>query len=517
MRRQDIRLVALARQGDTHARCELGRRYLLGSEGFTRHVRMGIEYLTHESVRGTAPAVRLLAETLPLQELVRHGLLEALEIAARSGVVAAQVKLATWLLVASEQEASARQWLRSAADAGHDGAGHALAAMQGEPASQLGALALLRRRSDDAEMDAADVIELAVRHALEAAAPARAMRGLHLGERLLGRMPDEWRGWLVQVLVLAEATGTDVVPPSVPAVEDALESRARTGDARAAHLLGRALSGIDCGPLPALRLAAGTNVRRGAALLLRAADAGVDDAWLHLYRLHADHRLSVANAQMARFFLEKSASRGHADSQRRLGALMLRASGSLHETEQAIAWLHRAAEQGDPSARDLLSSLVLPLTGSEAEAQAAIQLVRREDPWLSIRMELSREFGLTKLEALCVDPLAGARPWGLVVGKNPFITQSRRAAARAVPARRPQSQETLQRAALMFSPSGPDGQPEEGNFRRRSDQQRRLFARFAIAEGMFFSQATSTVLETLRQGPKWALRARAGLQLALAT
>jgi hypothetical protein len=46
MRRQDIQLLAGARQGDIRARCEVGRRYLLGIEGFPRHTATGLDYLT---------------------------------------------------------------------------------------------------------------------------------------------------------------------------------------------------------------------------------------------------------------------------------------------------------------------------------------------------------------------------------------------------------------------------------------------------------------------------------------
>ena len=48
MRRQDIQLLALARQGDAAARREVGRRYLLGADGFPHHVASGLEYLARD-------------------------------------------------------------------------------------------------------------------------------------------------------------------------------------------------------------------------------------------------------------------------------------------------------------------------------------------------------------------------------------------------------------------------------------------------------------------------------------
>ena len=70
MRRQNVQLIALARQGDPIARCEVGRRYLLGIEGFARHVQTGIDYLTHASLRHNEQAARIVGESLSLEEIV---------------------------------------------------------------------------------------------------------------------------------------------------------------------------------------------------------------------------------------------------------------------------------------------------------------------------------------------------------------------------------------------------------------------------------------------------------------
>lgn len=516
MRRQDIQLVALARQGDRQARLELGRRYLLGAEGFARHVEMGIEYLQHDSVRGSETAAAIIGENLPLQDILRHGQLDALDVAARAGLAAARIKRAAWWLVAEDRPAQALQALREAALQGHATARAAVQAANASASTAQQAIAALRALSGPIWLDAADVTEWAARQAFEAGLPERAARALRQAHALQAPASETLHALVVQSLAHAASAGADVAALSVELAEEALESRVKAGDAEAGYLLGLALCGIDAGALKAARLTTAANVRRGAALLLRAADAGRDEAWLHLYRLHANHRLSVANPQMARFFLEKSAVRGHAESQRRLGALMLRSSGSLAETEQAIAWLHQASLQGDESAAGLLASLVLPMPGRDEDARAAVERVRREDPWLATRMLLSREFGLTKLEALCVDPVKGLRPWGLVVGKNPFVSQARRAAPRAVPARRAQAQEELRRAALLFAQALRDEAPGEDHFRRRTLQQRRLFTKLGIDEAMFFAQASSTELDVLRQGPKWAHRAKDGLEEALA-
>ena len=113
------------------------------------------------------------------------------------------------------------------------------------------------------------------------------------------------------------------------------------------------------------------------------------------------------------------------------------------------------------------------------------------------------------------DPTDGRRPWGLVVGKNRFIAQSKMSEPRAVPAVSPAALDNLHRAALFFEEAQRDGSLFEGDWRRRSLHQRRVFARHHLDENMFFAKVNSTTLDALRQGTKWAVRAKQSLQLAL--
>lgn len=516
MRRQNVQLVALARQGDPHARCEVGRRYLLGVEGFPKHVQTGLDYLTHESLRHDTKAARVIAESLPLEELVRLDLGEWLARAASAGSVPAAVKQAVWMLVHHEDESRALRHLAAAASAGHAHARDALDAL-GASAQRQSPLSLaLRALAGGSEMDAVAVALLAARKAIDAGDLDRLLGALDAAFGLGADASPELDEMVVHAARMAEPAGRRILPILAPQIEDSLDRRAHQGDAWAAFAFGRALCGIACGAMVPTDLVSAVNVRRGTALLFRAADSGMAEAWLHLYRLHADHRLSVANSQMARFCLEKAALLGEREAQCKLGALLLRSAASLADSEQAIGWLHQAASKGDPLAHDLLRSLHLPLQGSDRDARAAIEQVRRDDPWLAMRMQLSRDFGLTKLEALCVDPVAGQRPWGLVVGKNPFVVQSRLSAPRAVPALTPVALDNLQRMVMMFSESGRDGYALEGDARRRSLVQRRAFDKHGIDEAMFFAKASANILDTLRQGTRWAFRAKAQLQLALA-
>lgn len=516
MRRQNLQLVALARQGDLPARREVGRRYLLGADGFPHHVQTGVDYLTHESLRHDAAAARVLAENLPLEQLSQLGLGEWLARAAVSGSAVCQVKQAVWILVHDDDAAAALRLLRSAATQGHAGAADALQRLPAASTQAPLLATVLRALPSGPDLDTAAVAVIAARQAVAAEDLGRLLGALEAAFELSQAVTPEVDELVVQAARLAESAGRRLQPLTPAQLEASLDRRAHQGDAWAAFIFGRALCGIACGAMAPSDLVVSPNVRRGTALLFRAADAGWAEAWLHLYRLHADHRLSVANSQMARFCLEKAALLGQRQAQCKLGALMLRSAGSLADSEQAIGWLHQAAQQGDGLALELLRSLHLPLQGSDREARAAIEQVRRDDPWLAMRMQLSRDFGLTKLEALCVDPVAGMRPWGLVVGRNPFVVQGRLSAPRAVPALTPAALDHLRRTVMMFSESNRDGHALEGDARRRSLVQRRAFEKHGIDEAMFFAKASANILDTLRQGTRWAFRARAQLQLALA-
>lgn len=519
MRRQDIKLLALARNGDAQARREIGRRYLSGADGFPRHLATGIAYLRHPSVVEQPAVARIVAECMTLDEIVHTCAMDLLQRAADGGHAVGQVKLGAWRLARHADFGGGISLLQAAADQGHVAARTALDTWRCAPVAQSigdGLVDLLKCLSSFRLLDAGLIAQAAARDAyaandLKALGPA-----LAAALALCHPATTELSELVVRAVDAAEAAGQALVSLPAAVVEPLLDTRATAGDRHAAYALGRALCGIGLGGLSANAVAEGQNMRKGAALLLRAADAGCDGAWMHLYRIHADHRLSVANPQMARFCLEKAAASGMVEAQRRLGALVLRGASTLQESEQALGWLHQAAQQGDEHARLLLGSLVLPLEGEDDEAEAAIHAVARHDPWLAARLRVSREFGLTKLEALCFEPVAGLRPWGLVVGKNPFISQIRLSAPRAIPALTREALEHLRAVADLYTRAGADVSRLEGDLRRRSMTQRRLFARLGLDEAVFFAVASSVALDSFRLGTRWAFRAREPLRMALA-
>jgi TPR repeat protein len=518
MRRQEIQLLAAARQGDAAAHCEVGRRYLLGTDGFSRHLQSGIAHLTHPTVAASARAAVIVAECLALEELVARGLVAKLEVAAAAGSALAQLKLGTWKLTHDADSAEALRWFSAAGAAASGGvpAARVLAALRARTECDPLA-AVLQDLSTSGVLNGLAVATVAAREALAQRDLPRLARNLGVLAALRATMDEELAELASSAVTLAEQAGTPLQAVPVEFVHAALEMRSAHGGHVAAYALGRALSGIRCGELDPQILAVAPNLRKGTALLLRAADGGVDAAWLDLYRVHSDHRCSVANPQMARFFLEKAADRGDARAQRKLGALILKESSSLADSERAIDWLYQAASKNDGSARQLLASLVLPLAGSDEEALSAVEEIHRTDPWLAMRLRLSRRFGLTKLEALTVDPLQGTRPWGLVVGQNLFAIRSRLSAPRAIPALSGDALDDLRRVVAFFEQWRGHAETTEGDIRKRSWRQRRAFEQHRLEESRFFAQVSSHTLESLRHGPKWAFRTKQPLQVALAT
>ena len=506
--------MANARQGDVLARCEVGRRYLLGIDGFPRHLPLGLEYLNHPSVAGSPSASIVIAEALPLHRIIQldHGI-SLLTTAANSSVMA-QVKLGVWNCLTGRTPTDGKKWLRAAARSGHQGASAALQALGGTPVEAR--LGVLRALESAPAIDAAEVALLAMSSAMRSGDNDLIAQSLTCLLSVVPCTSPAVADFVLAVLERDEHSTRLSCEASNEQIEQCLDNCVQRGNAGAALMLGRALCGIDHGVLVANSLVVTQNMRRGAALLLRAADAGKLEGWQLLHRVHSDNRASVANPQMARFFLEKAALGGSVQAQRRLGVLILRSATTLHESEQGIQWLHQAATAQDVVATRLLHSLVLPIHSDEGAATAAIDAIRPEDPWMACRLRTARDFGLTRLEGLSADIAAGIRPWGLVVGVNPFVVQAKLSAPRAVPSLTDAASQNLKRSANFFEQSRQDGGPFEGDLRQRSMRLRRLLERHGADESLFFAEARVTTLDRLRTGTKWAFHERQLLRSALA-
>lgn len=512
MRREDSRLLAQARRENGEARIEVGRRYLQGLLGFPQHRDLGVEYLLHPSLQGDERAARVLADGLPLHEIVARQLLGVLAQAARGGSSRACLHQGLWLALTGDPERGAH-WLSIAAPS-EPAWREAWALIHGAP-SAAAAHAALAPLTRDGLVDGVALCRLLIddsRTPMAGMQTSRQMAAQTLWT-LQGDIDDALAGAVVQAVDAASRSAEEPLLMPVEMIERCLEWRAQRGDERAAGFIGRALSGLPNGLLGPLSLATQANLRRGAAWLMRAADAGRSDAWLTLHDLYADNRSSVANPQMAAFFLEKAADTGQADAQRRLGLRLMKTASGLDDQERAVAWLVRARSVGDAHAAQVLASMVLPVAGLQREAETALVAMQRADPSLALRARLARAFGLTKLEALSLDLRSSLRPWGLVVGRNPFVSQRRLAAPRVVPAVTAEATALL--AALeRDTASWPIDPATDPHYRNRSSRLRRLLARLALDESLFFAQANAQALAALRSGSSNGTRTYQGEAVA---
>ena len=478
---------------------ELARRYFLGADGFPRHVSLGLEYVHPH--RELTEAKLLVAESLSLAELLannQEGTLRAVAATSRK----AQAKWAAWLCLNGDLQAADAILLDTRS-------GPNSPKSLPDAAKTQRVAAALQKLEELARIKGPEVANLAARRAL-------GVRDLHLASFALtvGALLDPpsfmkaAQRTVCELVWLSQDLGEPIEGLSPQDLHDALERAGEQDDARAWFTLGRALCGIACGPNSARALVTRQNMRRGVALLLRAADAGHAEAWLHLYALSSNGRSSVANPEMARFCLGKAAAAGFSEAQRRLGALVLRESTSLHTTEQAIALLHASASKGDVHATVLLRSLVLPVAGTDEEATQAVDEIRSHDRQLAASLELAREFGLTRQEWSNLDLSTCAREWGLVTTPSRSL-QPRLAAPRAIPAISSSALSKLRGAAAMARmQSGADSIREVVDLRH-------LLHKLGVAEDLFFADARVDARDRVRIGTRWAHHAGDKLRAAL--
>lgn len=499
MRREDIRLRRAARDGDKQAILEMAKRYLTGS-GMPRHIAMGLQYLLPQ--RESADAAMLVCRCLTVDELIEH---QQIDLLSKYGDTDAQlrVKLGVWQVLAGRLE----DGLHALRDCLPDAA-HFKKLCEASPPWQ-GPVALLQHLSTLGMIDGRMVAMAGAKRACLDADLDRFLLVLRIAIDL--QTADSLtRDLIYKAVALSLLQGRAVRHIDAQHIHPALEFAAGGSEPQAWFVLGLALCGIPCGANPAAALVTRENLRKGTALLMRAADAGYSEAWLHLHKLSSNPRCSVANPEMARFCLEKAAAAGHAEAQRRLGALILSRSRSVVEMEHAVGWLHLAAKQRDAYAWDLLRSLVLPVDGDPQEAEAALSEIEKSDPWLSARLSLAREFGLTKQEAISLDPIAAERPWGLVTTAIPYLSHSKLSAPRVVPAISPAAVSALRHAVALSRATYHEFESEQ-----RTNNQRRRLTHLGLDETLFFPMADSAERDRVRVGTRWAHHARTLLLGAL--
>lgn len=509
MKRENIRLRALARAGDIEAKRKLGGFYLKGVINFPRNIKLALEYLGAPALRRPSEVAVLICAHLDILEIIEYAQLDNLRRAAVHDS-AARIKLITLLIVRQNMDELTFWVGKNDALLCRETRG-LLSGRDGLDMAQ--ALSKIAQKYDIAALE---IIAAEALAALREGCYGRAEDTLSLVAPDAQAIPGAIYDTIARIVTVAEESGRKLEKIALPLIESSLEYSAATSNKNACYLLGRMLAGLETGFMGAALGNRSVNLRKATALLLKAADNGRAEAWMDLFNLCSDYRSSVANPTMARFFLEKAAFNGIAEAKRRLGALTLKEAKGIEHMEKGLALLYESSIHGDSLANGIIKTLVLEVPGCEQEADSAIEEVQQIAPLLATRLRLARYFGLTKLEALSINPTTAIRPWGLVVERNPHIRKGNLAEPRAVPAASRKAIEAIRHAAMEFAPHGEIADVLEGSLRARALKQRRVFQKINLQEQLFFSQANSTQRDALRIGTRWAQQQKKFLDQALA-
>ena len=509
MRRDNIRLRALARAGDLEARIKLGGFYLQGLLDFPRNIKLALEYLSTPALKFRNDVAVLICSHLDILEIIEHSQVENLrKAAALDGC--ARIKLITLLIIRKNLDELAFWRGRNDGLLCKD-----IQKVLAQRADQDLAQALLRI-SEKYNIPCLDIIAAEAGAALSEGDYGRAEQALGLVAPDAQGIPDAIHEAIARIVSVAEESGRKLEKIPSTLIEASLEHSAAASDKHSCYLLGRMLAGLKTEFIETSQRSRSINLRKAIALLLKAADNGRAQAWMDLFYLCSDYRSSVGNPSMARFFLEKAAASGIAEAKRRLGALTLKEAKTIEHMEKGLSLLYESSIHGDSIANGIIKTLVLEVNGCEEEANSGIEEVQQIAPLLATRLRLARHFGLTKLEALSINPSTAIRPWGLVVQRNLHIKKGNLSEPRAVPAASRKALETIRNAAMEFAPHGEIADLLEGSLRARALKQRRIFQKVKLQENLFFSQANSTQRDALRIGTRWAQHQKKFLDQALA-
>lgn len=476
-----------AKGGDVRAALELAASYFQG-RGVSKNYDVGMAYLLDPLRQGAKEAEHIAVDLVPVDILVRYECLWLLESASLAGVPAARKKLGLWLCMAERTRLQAVELLDCAL-------------VQLEDPRFLSNL--IRIAGQSAISDATTVVVTAAEAAL---AQGRLRDAIYCiaSAQCLSPVDKRTNRLLVRALMLSATKSADL-PYLLPSkVHQALLEQCQTRNAEALILLGCAWAGLHFHALPPGRLAARTNHRKALAALLRAADAGMSDAWMKLYTLTSNYKSSAANQDLATFCLEKAAQCRVPEAQRQLAVTMLASARTACQAEIFVAMLCDAARNGDPLASDILRSFLLPpLSVPVSYSEWIVRRAKEVDDELVARLRLAFAFRLTLEETL--RPLKPAlRDWGLV------LPASRMRIGRAVPAVDEKMKSEVERAAVCFTHVTVS---QDLLAKRWRPVILRLLSDAGFTPDELFPKVDASVLRRYSFGPAWATRMRRELGL----
>jgi TPR repeat protein len=256
-----------------------------------------------------------------------------------------------------------------------------------------------------------------------------------------------------------------------------LQIAAHAGDAHAQMELGLLLAGMDAQGQRLVRLPGRAVYKAALHWLEAASEQGLADAAYAASRIYSKPEFSQRSLELADEYLKKAAEAGHLSAQLEWGLILWRRrSPGSDEDVQALYWLCRAAAQGSPDAKAWVDR-VAPAPEAQSWAVAAARQLRAEQvrayPYLAARIELAQRFGLSRAEALLLEPVRADRGHCLVVDIRSYHPRSKR---RLIVIPVGESRQIMDRIRRVFHDADCSERGPEGNYRRRLYRLKRLAA-----------------------------------------
>jgi hypothetical protein len=260
------------------------------------------------------------------------------------------------------------------------------------------------------------------------------------------------------VLRVAHALFADA-PSNAGEVACMLEWAAQTGDRDAQYAFGLWLAHMNAGGKRISAIPGTANYKRAMRWLSQAAGQGLPAAWYALSKIYLKPECSWRSSEDAKRCLEYAAQGGHGQAQPELGLAAWRARRE-HESNdvRAVFWLQKAMAQGIDEAAKVLDRIVVhakPATWAKALLERLPHTMMDAHPQLVARLELAARFGLSRTEALLINPGKADRGYCLVVDIRARHPHSKRRLIRVQTA---EERRALDRFTALFEQV--DGEPE---------------------------------------------------------
>jgi len=488
--REELLIIRAARAGEASAQLKLGKRYLFGGAGLPKSLPTALYWLDRAAQQDEPDAWMLIGQHVPFetaQSATQPGkLVMWYERAFDAGIAQAGLVLAR--LVLGQPQGAVGEAMRSKAMRALQAAAHAGIAeaqwMLAQAAGQGDADSVASWPS--AGQDGADneaMLEWAARAARSGVAEARYAMADHAWAQgdLAGFL--QWARPIVDEVIATAAPAGAAVEREVAlvlrtahamsasaggepaAVTRVLEWAAQTGDGQAQYVLGLWLARMDAEGKRLHGVPGTANYKRAIRWLSLAAGKGFADAWYVLSKIYQKPECAQRNPADARRCLEQAAAAGHGMAQFELGVVTWRAR---HESASndvlAVAWLLKAQARGVSAATTMLERIAARATPA-AWAQAILHRLPRavagRDALLLARLQLAACYGLSRSEALLIDPKSADSGHCLVVDVRAEHPHSKR---RLILVQTAEERATLDRVVATFERAAAG---EEGNFRQR--------------------------------------------------